>query len=68
MLLRSKYARPSLWLRVGLSFLVVANVLHATPHFGFAAGFRGHDFLEGLCFGIAIGCLLGSLGLRHLPR
>lgn len=64
MLLRSRSIRPAVWRNVGLAFLVAAIVLTASPRFGLATSLRGHDFLDGLLFGVAIGCLVVAIRLR----
>lgn len=64
MLLRSRFSRPTVWRNVGLAFLVAALMAIASPGVGLATGLRGYDFLSGLLFGIAIGCLLVALRLR----
>lgn len=64
MLLRSWSIRPAVWRNVGLAFLVAAIVLTVSPRAGLVSSLRGHDFVDGLLFGVAIGCLLVAFRLR----
>ena len=64
MTLKERLKQPSLMMKIGLVFLILANLSHRflRPGGSFGEGFA--DAVFGTLMGLAIGCLLVSIRLR----
>jgi hypothetical protein len=61
MTLKEKLRQPGTMMKIGLVFLVLANLSHRFLR-------PGGDFVFGILMGLAIGCLLVSVRRRVQPK
>ncbi len=65
MSVRARLKDPTIRMRVGLSFLILASLSRWLPRLGAKLPTDALDAASGLLYGVAIGCMLLSLASRR---